>query len=184
MLRKELFLMAEVSSTSRPVTGTRKINEWLLFWSVIMIVFCIACTLLEVQTSELPILKGGGVRELVTPNLITFMQLVDLVQGRLTPVQFMAVIWGWGTQVVYNVCVLGWRHYHKAIAAHNEKLAVVCGMLAIGIAVYNTISNFNYAALLIQDFWMCLVLATLISLCSGTLGVAGVHTLKVSLGKE
>lgn len=177
--------MAEgTTAQAKPATGTKKINEWLLGVSIFMIVFCIVCTLLEVQTSELPILRGGGVRELVVPNIITAMQLVDLVQGHLTPVGFMAVIWGWGTQVVYNACVLGWRHYHKAIAVHNEKLATVCGMAAIGVAVYNTISNFNYASLLISDFWLCLVLACLISLCSGTLGIAGVHYLKVALGKE
>lgn len=177
--------MAETTAaTAKTTTSSKKINEWLLFWAIVMLLFCIACTLLEVQTTELPILRGGGIRELVVPNIITLMQLVDLVQGHLTPVQFMAVIWGWGIQVIYNACVLGWKHYHKAIAVHNEKLATVCSMAAIGVAIYNTISNFNYATLLISDFWLCLVLACVISLCSGTLGIAGVHYLKVALGRD
>lgn len=177
--------MAEgTTAQARPATSSKKINEYLAAVSILAILWCLFCTLLEVQTTELPVLRGGGVHELIVPNLVTFMQIADLIQGRLTPVQFWAVIWGWGVQVIYNMCVLAWKHYHKAIANHNEKLAVVCVCIAIGISLYNGISNFNYASLIINDFWLCLVSACVVSLSSSTLGIAGVHCLKVALGKE
>lgn len=180
--------MAEgTTAQAKPATTVRdslkNVNEFLVGIGVLMILFCIVCTLLEVQTSEAQLMHGG-LAQLTRPDLATFVQLLDLVQGRLTPFQVVVVIWGWGSQIVYFACIVGYNHFHRSLARHNQWLAKICCGVAALVAVYNCVSDYNYVGLVIQDFWWQLAITSVIALGAGALGIAGIHFIKVGFGKE
>ncbi|GCE18978.1 hypothetical protein KDK_27780 [Dictyobacter kobayashii] len=148
-----------------------------------MVLFCIICTLLEVQTSEAAITNGGAM-SLLRPDVATFWQLVDLVEGHLTPAQIVVVIWGWGSQIIYFACIVGYKHFHKSIARHNELLAKACTGGAVLITFYNCVTDYNYVGLVINNFWWQVAISSVIALGSATLGIAGLHFIKAGFGKE
>jgi hypothetical protein len=174
-------------ATARPANtiqnSLKNVNEFLVGIGVFMVVFCIICTLLEVQTSE-AMLMHGGLAQLTRPDLATFVQLLDLVQGKLAPFQIIVVIWGWGSQITYFACIVGYNHFHKSLARHNKWLAGICCAIAALVTIYNMVSDYNYVGLVINDFWWQMALTSVIALGAGAFGIAGIHFIKAGFGKE
>ena len=76
-----------------------------LVLGVILVVFFLLALLLQIQTSEAFILGGGPIS--LAANWGVLRQPLDLAQGLLPMEMAKAVIWGWGIELVYLVCVIG-----------------------------------------------------------------------------
>jgi hypothetical protein len=72
---------------------------------LILFAFFLLALMLQVQTSEAFILNGGAVT--LAANWGILHQPVALVQGTLDISTAKAVMWGWGIELIYLVCVLG-----------------------------------------------------------------------------
>ena len=159
-------------------------NEWLVGAGVVMLFFSFLCMLLEVQTSEAAITHGGGVHALVAPNVSTVMQLYYMLMGQLSPRDTVIAIWGWGSQITFFACIVGYNHFHKAVARHNKGLAAICCGVAALITLYNCVSDYNYVGMVIQDFWWQLAISSVIALATAALGIAGLYFIKIGFSKE
>src|SRR4051812_43870550 len=105
---------------------------------VLLFGFFILALLLQVQTSEAFLLNGAQVS--FVPNWDVLTQPFDLVQGKLPITMAKAVMWGWGIELVYLVCVIGEVSLHGRLQKWFKTGA-------FGLVAFNAWADFNYGAL-------------------------------------
>ncbi len=76
-----------------------------LVLGVVLVLFFLLALMLQVQTSEAFLLNGAPVQ--LAANWGVLRQPVELMQGKLSIDMAKAVMWGWGIELVYLVCVIG-----------------------------------------------------------------------------
>ncbi|GHO96085.1 hypothetical protein KSF_061330 [Reticulibacter mediterranei] len=72
---------------------------------VVLIGFWLLALMLQIQTSEAFILKSAVIS--FAPDWGILLQPVQLLHGELSMNMAKAVMWGWGVELVYLVCVIG-----------------------------------------------------------------------------
>lgn len=103
-----------------------------------LIIFFLLALMLQIQTSEAFILRGPSVS--LAPNWAVLRQPFDLVQGLLPMNMAEAVMWGWGIELVYLVCVIGEVAVHGRL--HNWFKTG-----AIALVAFDFWTDFNYGNL-------------------------------------
>jgi hypothetical protein len=76
-----------------------------LILGVVLILMFLLATMLQIQTSEAFILNGQAVG--LSANWAILKQPFQLAQGSLSLDMAKAVMWGWGIECIYLVCVVG-----------------------------------------------------------------------------
>ncbi len=109
-----------------------------LILGLVLVAFFLLALLLQIQTSEAFILNSSSVS--LSPNWGVLSQPFALVQGQLPVTLAKAVMWGWGIELVYLVCVIG------EVAVHG-RLQNWFRTGAIALVAFNFWSDFNYGAL-------------------------------------
>jgi len=72
---------------------------------VLLLVFFLLALMLQIQTSEAFILNGAPVT--LAANWGVLLQPWQLFHGQLPLDMAKAVMWGWGIELIYLVCVIG-----------------------------------------------------------------------------
>src|SRR6266446_9061077 len=116
--------------------------EFILFW--------VLASLLQIQTSEAFILNGPAVT--FVPNWGVLKQPLDLVQGHLTIDMAKATIWGWGIELVYLVCIIGYEVAHEGVRSTNHHLAGLFSTGAWALIAFDAYTDFQYGSLA-SGFW-------------------------------
>lgn len=138
-----------MSATS--ASGTRSVSPLAyLGLGALLMIFWVLASLLQIQTSEAFLLHGPTVSFM--PNWAVLMQPVSLVQGQLSIDSAKAAMWGWGIELIYLVCVIGFELSHDAISAANRKLAVWFRTGAIVLIAFDAYTDFSYGTLA-SGFW-------------------------------
>lgn len=109
-----------------------------LILGVILVGFFLLALLLQIQTSEAFLLRGSVVT--LAPNWGILSQPVDLLRGGLPIALAQAVMWGWGIELVYLVCVVGEVTVHGRLRDWFKTGAVV-------LVGFNIWTDFNYGSL-------------------------------------
>ena len=109
-----------------------------LVLGVVLVGFFLLALLLQIQTSEAFILSGTPVA--LAPNWGILSQPYDLVHGTLPITLAKAVMWGWGIELVYLVCVVGEVTVHGRLQDWFKTGAVV-------LVGFNLWTDFNYGSL-------------------------------------
>lgn len=76
-----------------------------LVLGVVLVLLFLLALLLQIQTSEAFLLNGKAVG--LAANWGVLRQPIDLAQGNLSMDMAKAVMWGWGIEMIYLVCVVG-----------------------------------------------------------------------------
>jgi hypothetical protein len=138
--------MANTQTTTTPTTTHRGISPIpVLIVGLALTVFWVLASLLQIQTSEAFILKGPIVT--FVPDWGILKQPLDLVQGRLTIDLAKAVMWGWGIELVYLVCIVGYEIAHESVKASNRHLASVFRTGAVALIAFDAYTDFQYGTL-------------------------------------
>src|SRR5260221_237805 len=109
----------------------------LLLVGLACVIFWLLASLLQIQTSEAFILNGAVVT--FNPNWSILKQPIDLVQGHLSADMAKAAMWGWGIELIYLVCIVGYEVAHEGVKATNRHLAAHLGPTGLvigGILAY------------------------------------------------
>lgn len=109
-----------------------------LVLGVILVGFFLLALMLQIQTSESFILSGSPVT--LAPDWGILRQPFDLIQGHLHTDMSQAVMWGWGIELVYLVCVIGEVTVHGRLHNWFKTGAVV-------LVGFNVWTDFNYGSL-------------------------------------
>jgi hypothetical protein len=98
--------MAKQQATAAPAqSGGGGAPILRLVLGAILILMFLLATMLQIQTSEAFILNGQAVG--LSANWAILKQPFELAQGALSLNMAKAVMWGWGIECIYLVCVVG-----------------------------------------------------------------------------
>ncbi len=107
--------------------------------------FWLLASLLQIQTSEAFILNGSAVT--LAPNWAILNQPLDFFRGQLNPSIAKAVVWGWGIELIYLVCIVGYEIAHESVKSANKRFApwFQTGMFAL--IIFDGYTDFKYGTL-------------------------------------
>src|SRR5579875_2948573 len=109
-----------------------------LVLGIFLVGFFLLALMLQIQTSEAFLLNGPAVS--LAPNWGILMQPIELVQGSLSINMAKAVMWGWGIELVYLICVIGEVSVHGRLQGWFKTGALV-------LVVFDFWTDFNYGSL-------------------------------------
>src|SRR3984893_9406555 len=130
---------------------------------VLLVTFFLLALLLQVQTSE-AFLRGGSPVTLAA-NWGVLSQPVDLAQGLLPLDLAKAVMWGWGIELVYMVCVIGEVSVHGRLRGYFQTGALV-------LVAFNFWTDLNYGTLA-SGLWGQIAFAAITSFIVAFFGIIG-----------
>lgn len=104
---------------------------------VALLLLFLLALMLQIQTSEAFILNGQAVG--LSANWAILQQPFQLAQGSLSLNMAKAVMWGWGIECIYLVCVLG------EVTVPRWRGLFVTG--AFGLVVFDFWTDYNYGSL-------------------------------------
>ena len=137
-----------------------------LLLGVILIGFFLLATLLQIQTSEAFILNGSAVSALA-PNWGILRQPVELAQGGLTTDMAKAVMWGWGIELIYLVCVVGEVTVHGRLHSWFKTGAFV-------LVMFDFWTDLQYGTLA-SGIWGQVAFASITSFIVAFFGILGIN---------
>ncbi len=137
-----------------------------LLLGVILIVFFLLATLLQIQTSEAFILNGSAV-SVLAPNWGILKQPVELAQGGLTTDMAKAVMWGWGIELIYLVCVVGEVTVHGRLHSWFKTGAFV-------LVMFDFWTDLQYGTLA-SGMWGQVAFASITSFIVAFFGILGIN---------
>ena len=152
-----------VSSTAaRRGSGPPILN---MLVGVVLVLFFLLALMLQIQTSEAFILSGSPVK--LAANWGVLRQPIDLAQGKLPIDLAKAVMWGWGIELVYLVCIVGEVSVHGRLAGLFKTGAWVL----IGFDFW---TDFQYGSLA-SGVWGQVAFAGITSFIVAFFGIAGLN---------
>ena len=111
---------------------------------------CVIISIISITTSEAFYLQGATIG--LSPNWTILWQPILLMQGRLAPLMVGAVMWGWGVELTFLICVVGFECAHEGVMHVSRKLGPVflTGMFAV--ILFDGWSDFQYGNVA-HGFW-------------------------------
>jgi hypothetical protein len=136
-----------------------------LVLGVVLVGFFLLALMLQIQTSEAFILNGSPVA--LAANWGVIAQPIDLLQGQLPIDMAKAVMWGWGIELVYLVCVVGEVSVHGRLGGWFKTGAFI-------LVVFNCWTDFNYGSLA-SGIWGQVAFAAITSFIVAFFGMLGLN---------
>ncbi len=147
----------------------------LLLIGLACIIFWLLASLLQVQTSEAFLLHGAVVT--FNPNWSILRQPVDLVQGHLSADMAKAAMWGWGIELIYLVCIVGYEVAHEGVKATNRHLAEVFTTGAVALIAFDAWTDFQYGQLA-SGVWGQVAFALITAFMVAFFGIVGLRLIE------
>ncbi len=136
-----------------------------LVLGLVLVGFFLLALMLQIQTSEAFLLGGSPVQ--LAANWGVLSQPIDLLQGKLALDIAKAVMWGWGIELVYLVCVIGEVSVHGRLNKWFKTGAFI-------LVAFNFWTDFNYGNLA-SGFWGQVAFAAITSFIVAFFGIVGLN---------
>lgn len=149
-----------------------------LFIGLLLIFFFLVGSLLHIQTSEAFFLGGQTVG--LSPNWGILLQPWQLFTGQLTPRMAQAVMWGWGIEMTFLICVVGYETAHDAVAASSRRMASIFRTGTLALVVFNGWADFQYGNIA-SGFWGQVAFALITSFVVFFFGTIGWRLIESAL---
>jgi hypothetical protein len=135
---------------------------------LLLFAFFLLALMLQIQTSEAFFLSGPAVS--LAPNWVILRQPWDLVRGQLGMEIAKAVMWAWGVELVYLVCVVG------DVVVHN-RMQRWFKFGAVLLVAYDFWSDFSYGSVGSSGFMSQLAFAGITAFIVAFFGQIGLNFL-------
>ena len=163
-----------------PVSSRSRSPLALLLVGLALVLFWLLASLLQIQTSEAFILRGPLVS--FVPNWGILTQPATLVQGHLSPDLAKAVMWGYGIELIYLVCIVAYEIAHESVKASNRHLASWFRTGVIALIAFDAYTDFNYGSLA-SGFWGQVAFALVMAFIVAFFGVIGLRLIEHGLSE-
>ncbi len=170
--------VAQATQTAAPASRHGSSPLACLLIGLALVLFWLLASLLQIQTSEAFILHGPVVS--FVPNWGILHQPLDLVGGHLTPDLAKAVMWGYGIELIYLVCVVGYEVAHESVKASNRHLASWFRTGATALIAFDAYTDFQYGSLA-SGFWGQVAFALVMAFIVAFFGVVGLRLIEHGL---
>ena len=145
---------------------------------VMCLAFWVIASLLQIQTSEAFILHGPAVT--IVPDWAILRQPIDFFSGHLDSNITKAMIWGWGIELIYLVCIVGYEAAHESVKATNRHFAKVFGTCIIVLVGLDALADFQYGTLG-SGFWGQFAFAGITAFVVMCFGIVGLRLIELGL---
>jgi hypothetical protein len=136
-----------------------------LLLGVLLVGFFLLALMLQVQTSEAFILNGSPVTLATDWGVLS--QPIELIQGGIPIDMAKAVMWGWGIELVYLVCVVGEVSVHGRLGGWFKTGAFI-------LVAFNFWTDFQYGSLA-SGVWGQVAFAAITSFIVAFFGMLGLN---------
>ncbi len=134
-----------------------------LVLGVVLVGFFLLALMLQIQTSEAFLLNGPAVS--LAPNWGILKQPVELLQGSLETDMAKAVMWGWGIELIYLVCVVGEVAVHGRLRGWFKTGAFI-------LVIFDFWTDFQYGTLA-SGVWGQIAFAAITAFIVAFFGIVG-----------
>ena|SRR2546429_399270 len=148
---------------------------FLLFWFIALMV--------QVQTSEAFLMHSSSTVNILQPEWSIFLQIPELLTGKLTSAEGKAALWAWGIELLFLGIFLGWDEMRAAVSPTGKFLTGIFEFGMIAIIIYNVVSDFFYGNFGDTTPWGQLGFAALASAMALFFAAIGVHFLLLGVNK-
>ncbi len=168
------------NALSSAVTNSRRMNSPIpvILVGLALVVFWVLASMLQIQTSEAFILRGPAVT--FVPNWSILKQPIELVQGHLTTDMAKATMWGWGIELIYLVCIVGYEVAHEGVRAANHRLAAWFRTGTVALIAFDAYTDFQYGQLA-SGFWGQVAFAFITAFIVAFFGIVGFRLIEHGL---
>ena len=146
----------------------------------VLIAFFVIGSVLHIQTSEAFFLAGHLLS--LAPRWTVLLQPWQLVQGELSPRMAEAVMWGWGIELIFLVCVIGFEVAHAGVAASSLVMAKAFRTGTFILILFDGYTDFLYGNV-VSGFWGQLGFALITGFVVFYFGTVGWHFIEDGLGE-
>ena len=150
----------------------------LLLVGAALLLFWILASTLQIQTSEAFILKGPAVS--LAPNWGILRQPFELIGGQLSIDTAKAAMWGWGIELIYLVCIVGYEVAHEGVMDSNHRLAAWFRTGAVALIAFDAYTDVQYGQLA-SGFWGQVAFALVTSFIVAFFGIVGLRLIEHGL---
>lgn len=112
---------------------------------LLLLLFFVIGSILHIMTSEAFFLGGEAVG-LLSANWQILLQPYQLATGTLVGGMDMqkAVIWGWGIELVFLICIVGHERLHKNVKRSSKAMAKIFRVGTVLLVFFDGWTDFNY----------------------------------------
>lgn len=136
-----------------------------------LLVFFVMGSILHIQTSE-AFFSGGHTVGLFAPRWSIILQPVAFLQGTLSPRMAETVMWGWGIELVFLICVVGFEVAHESVAANSSHMASLFRTGTLVLVIFDGYTDFQYGNVA-SGFWGQLGFACITAFIVFYFGIVG-----------
>ncbi len=120
-------------------------------WFIIILGFCflgffLLALMMQVATNEAFMLGGTPVVG-YKPDWSLFLQIPALFLGQTSPSQSIAIVFGWGIELIYLGFIVGYDRMHHAVTASGRTMATFFRVGSWGIVLFDIWTDANYGTL-------------------------------------
>src|SRR5215469_6593784 len=146
-----------------------------IFVGLLLLLFFIIGSILHIMTSEAFFLGGDAVN-LLSANWQILLQPAQLATGTLAGGMAMqkAVIWGWGIELVFLICIVGHGRLHKNVRKSSKAMAKIFRVGTVLLVFFDGWTDFNYGNVA-SGFWGQLAFALITAFVVFYFGTGGWH---------
>jgi len=148
---------------------------------LLLLLFFIIGSILHIMTSEAFFLGGKAV-DLLSANWQILLQPAALATGSLPGGMDMqkAVMWGWGIELVFLICIVGHGRLHKNVKKSSKAMAKIFRVGTVLLVFFDGWTDFNYGNVA-SGFWGQLAFALITAFVVFYFGTGGWHFISEGL---
>lgn len=169
---------AVAKTSTRKKSGGAPLAKILL--GVVLIGGFVYGSIISITTSEAFYLQGATAN--LTPNWSILAQPVWLMQGHLTSLMVGAVLWGWGVELTFLICVAGYEVAHEGVRRNSQKMAYLFMTGMVGIIVFDGWSDFQYGNVA-HGIWGQVAFAAIKAFTVLFFGTVGLHLIQTGISE-
>jgi hypothetical protein len=138
----------------------------------LLILFFVMGSILHISTSEAFFNHGSTVG--IIANWSILQQPYDLITGKLAPNMQESVMWGWGIELVFLICVVGYETAHAHVRAASLRMSKLFRVGSVVLIFFDGWTDFQYGNIA-SGFWGQLAFALITAFIVFFFGTIGWH---------
>ncbi len=148
---------------------------------LLLLLFFIIGSILHIMTSEAFFLAGKGIG-LLSANWQILLQPAELATGTLPGGMEMqkAVMWGWGIELVFLICIVGHDKLHKNVRSSSRLMAKLFRAGTVVLVFFDAWTDFNYGSVA-SGYWGQIAFALINAFIVFYFGTGGFHLVSEGL---
>jgi hypothetical protein len=140
-----------VGSAGKAISGPSSSSGSFVAWFIIILGFVflgffLLSLMMQVATNEAFMLGGSPVLGF-HPDWSIFLQVPNLFLGQTSPTQSIAIMFGWGIELIYLGFIVGYDRMHHAVTVSGRTMASVFKVGSWGIVIFDIWTDANYGTL-------------------------------------